>query len=129
MTRRRAFARLALPLALLGLASGCGITAPDEPDRVLPSAVAPTVASPSVVVGSTPSFVRPTVAPAALLALFAYDARAPLNVRRLQPRQKGDILTTDVYYDVAGGPQVQATMVRLYDLPAGRHPLVPLARG
>jgi dienelactone hydrolase len=126
--------RLLGSVAVLALLSGCGIAAPDEPDHTLPSVVAPattaaTAASPTAGAISEAPFVRPTVATTALLARFAYDAKAPLGVKRTGNTEiSGNVVTVPITYEVAGGPPIAALVVA----PAAtkpRHPAVVLAHG
>src|SRR5882672_5100395 len=101
--------RLLGSVAALALLTGCGIAAPDEPDHTLPSVAAPatTAASPTAAAPSEAPFVRPTVATSALLARFAYDAKAPLGVKKADKTQiDGNVVTYSITYEVAGGPPI-----------------------
>jgi dienelactone hydrolase len=132
MTGMRRLLGTIVALAGLGGVAGCGIAASDAPDRTLPSVAAPTLASPvgsptAAVTGEAP-FIRPSVAPAALLARFAYDATAPLAVTRSMTENTERVVTTTITYAVPGGPPVSALVIAPVDA-THRHPGVVFAHG
>src|SRR4051794_39391567 len=124
--------RLLGTLVLLAGVAGCGIAAPDEPDHTLPTVNAPSTVSTSAAVESptaaAPPFVRPSVAPTALVARFAYDAKAPLNVTKTFTATENTTVAPSTPSAGAGGPPIAAKVVTVAGS-KGRHPAVVLAHG